>query len=98
MWSQLCNLEGTVNQQDTIVSQPAAPDHGSIAIHTSAAKRGPIGEFLDHLLSEVRQLDLRCAQLEILLHDLTIRYAAAGADPLLASELPERLGGRRRDA
>jgi hypothetical protein len=43
-------------------------------------KRGVVGELLDHLLSELHQLERRCAQLEVMLHDLAIRHAEAGEE------------------
>jgi hypothetical protein len=86
--SDLCNLQSNVDQRDTVAPKHGPPDHGSTPVSVSATKRDPVGELLDHLLSEIRQLDLRCSQLEILLHDLTIRYATATSDPLLANELP----------
>lgn len=88
MRSQLCNLQSNVNQRDTVASKPAAREDRSIPVNANATKRGPVGELLDHLLSELRQLDHRCAQLEILLHDLTIRYATTDADPLRTNERP----------
>jgi hypothetical protein len=80
--SHLCNLQGNVNPDDTVTSNPVAPDRGSPPVNVNATKRGPICEFLDHLLSELRQLDQRCSQLEILLHDFAIRYATATSEPI----------------
>ena len=90
MRSHLCNLKDNVNPRDTVASSPTSPDDSSATAQASAAKRGPVGEFLDHLMSELRQLAHRCAQLELLLHDLAIRHATAGSDPLTANDPPAR--------
>jgi hypothetical protein len=66
---------------------------------TGRARRDPVSELLDHLRAELRQLDLRCCQLEILLHDLTIRVAASGPDePRPPQQRPPRDGTRPRKA
>jgi len=83
-----------VNRQDTLDAgsspRARAPLAGSEA---DAAPRGPIREFLDHLMSEVRQLDHRCAQLEGMLHDFAILLATSG-EAQRASEPSQRTNRR----
>jgi hypothetical protein len=78
-----------VNRQDTLDAgagpRERTPPAGSDA---DAAQRGPIREFLDHLLSEVRQLDHRCAQLEGMLHDFAILFATSGEPPRASKPSP----------
>ena len=69
-----------MDQRDIIASSPTAREHSSHLENANTGKRGPIGEFLEHLLTELRQLDQRCSQLEILLHDFAILYATTTPD------------------
>lgn len=66
-----------VNDQDVVDPEPASPQPGVAERRIRAAKPDPVGELLDHALSELRELELRCAQLEALLHDLAILRADA---------------------
>jgi hypothetical protein len=70
-----------VDRRDAATSTACSPDRGASAESVTAAERGPLGELLAHLLAEVRQLEHRCCELELLLHDLAIRCAIAGEDP-----------------
>lgn len=62
---------------------------------TNATKRGVVGELLDHLLSEHRQLERRCAQLEVMLHDLVIP-AVGGTRGYPRTERKRGYGDERR--
>ncbi len=96
-WS--CDLRLNVNQPDTLAARPDSPDPTPTTVKAEDAKQDPVGEFLDHLRAELRQLDPRCCQLEILLHDLTIRLASTGPDePRRPPQRPRRAAAKPREA